>query len=65
MEMKIINLQRVWFRDTLSAPNEMTEGVPGDILPAIDQGITELLDSLRHNLTALDGPKKMPEMVWY
>ncbi|TWW71630.1 hypothetical protein D4764_16G0001270 [Takifugu flavidus] len=34
----------------------------GDLLPDLDQGITELLDSLRINLAALDGPKhNVPE----
>lgn len=33
----------------LHAPNEMTESVLGDL----EQGITELQDSLRYNLAAL------------
>lgn len=33
----------------------MTDGVLGDLLPDLDQGITELLDSLNCNLVALDG----------
>ncbi|TWW77579.1 hypothetical protein D4764_12G0009690 [Takifugu flavidus] len=44
------------------APNETTNGVLGDLLPDLDQGIIELLDSLRINLVALDGPKhNVPE----
>ncbi|XP_016321016.1 flotillin-2-like [Sinocyclocheilus anshuiensis] len=39
------------------APNETTDGVLGCFLPDLDQGITELLDSLRCNLAASDGPK--------
>ncbi|TWW77307.1 hypothetical protein D4764_12G0006970 [Takifugu flavidus] len=39
------------------APNEKTNGVLGDLLPDLDQGITELLDSLSINLAAPDGPK--------
>ncbi|TWW81314.1 [Protein ADP-ribosylarginine] hydrolase [Takifugu flavidus] len=49
--------------DNVGAPNEMTNGVLGDLLPDLDQGITELLDSLRINLVAPDGPKhNVPEV---
>lgn len=34
------------------APNEMTEGVRGDLLLDLDKGITVLLDSLKYNLAA-------------
>lgn len=45
------------------ATNEMTDCVLGYFLPDLDQGITELLDSLRCNLAALDGPKhNVPEV---
>ncbi|TWW64310.1 hypothetical protein D4764_03G0013180 [Takifugu flavidus] len=44
------------------APNETTNSVLGDLLPDLDQGITELLDNLRINLVAPDGPKhNVPE----
>ncbi|TWW81768.1 hypothetical protein D4764_01G0015830 [Takifugu flavidus] len=44
------------------APNEKTNGVLGNLLPDLDQGITELLDSLRINLVAPDEPKhNVPE----
>ncbi|TWW79811.1 hypothetical protein D4764_10G0008410 [Takifugu flavidus] len=36
-----------------SSPNETTNGVLGDLLPDLDQAITELLDSLRINLAEL------------
>lgn len=39
------------------APDEMMDGVLGCLLPDPDQGITDLLDSLRYNLAALVGPK--------
>ncbi len=39
------------------APNETTDGVLGYFLTDLDQGITELLDSLKCNLVASDGPK--------
>ncbi|KAI4903310.1 hypothetical protein NFI96_031847 [Prochilodus magdalenae] len=46
------------------APNEMTDGVLGDLLPDLDQGITELLDTLKCNLVTSDGPEhKVPERV--
>ncbi|TWW81480.1 hypothetical protein D4764_01G0012950 [Takifugu flavidus] len=48
--------------DNVGAPNETTNGVLGDLLPDLDQGITELLDSLRINPVAPDGPKhNVPE----
>ncbi|KAI4879793.1 hypothetical protein NFI96_027057 [Prochilodus magdalenae] len=37
--------------------NRVTDGVLGDLLPDLDQGITELLDSLKCNLVASDGPR--------
>ncbi|TWW67218.1 hypothetical protein D4764_02G0002590 [Takifugu flavidus] len=41
----------------------MTNGVLGDLLPSLDQGITELLDSLRIDPAAPDGPKhNVPEV---
>ncbi|TWW59185.1 hypothetical protein D4764_06G0007150 [Takifugu flavidus] len=44
------------------APNETTNSVLGVFLPDLDQGITELLDSLRINLATQDGPKhNVPE----
>ncbi|KAI4902945.1 hypothetical protein NFI96_005135 [Prochilodus magdalenae] len=45
------------------AAGAATEGVLGDLLPYLDQGITELLDSLKCNLVALDGPKQCPRGV--
>ncbi|TWW74462.1 hypothetical protein D4764_14G0004650 [Takifugu flavidus] len=40
----------------------MTNGALGDLLPDLDQGITELVDSLRINLAAPDGHKyNVPE----
>ena len=47
------------------APNETTDGVLGDLLPDLDQGITELLDSLKCNLAASDGPKHNVPEVFY
>ncbi|TWW59938.1 hypothetical protein D4764_05G0000280 [Takifugu flavidus] len=45
--------------DNIGAPTETTNGVLGDLLPDLDQGITEPLDRLRINL---DGPKhRVPE----
>lgn len=38
---------------TGNAPNETTDRVLGHLLPDLDQGITELLDSL--NLAVMDG----------
>lgn len=44
------------------APNETTDGVLGDLLP--HQGITELLERLRCNLGASDGPEcNGPEVI--
>lgn len=38
---------------------------PGELLPDLDQGFTELLDSLRCNLAGPDGPKhNEPEMFF-
>ncbi len=46
--------------------NEMTDSVLGYFLPDLDQGITELLDSLRCNLVASDGPKhNVPEVFYW
>ena len=48
------------------ATNEMTDGVLGYFLPDLDQGITELLDSLRCNLAASDGPEhNVPEVFYW
>lgn len=48
--------------DTL---NETADGVLGD-LPDVDQGITEVIDSLRCNLATLDGPKhNVPKMFYW
>ncbi|TWW71665.1 hypothetical protein D4764_16G0001620 [Takifugu flavidus] len=47
----------MWPPRACACPNETTNGVLGDLLPDLDQGITELLDSLRITLAALDGPK--------
>ncbi|TWW56198.1 hypothetical protein D4764_08G0001850 [Takifugu flavidus] len=48
--------------DIVGAPDETTNGVLGDLCPVLDQGITELLDTLRINLVAPDGPKhNVPE----
>ncbi|XP_067226565.1 adenosine receptor A1-like [Chanodichthys erythropterus] len=46
-------------RNTMSghSPNETTDGVLEYFLPVLDQGITELLDSLRCNLAVSDGQK--------
>ncbi len=46
-------------------PNETADGVQGYFLPDLDQGITELLDSLRCNLEASDGPKHNVPEVFY
>lgn len=41
------------------------DGVLGDLLTDLDQGISELLDSVRCNLTASDGLKlKIPEVCY-
>lgn len=46
-------------------PNKTTDGVLG-VLPDLDQGSTELLDNLRSNLAASDGPKhKVPELLYW
>lgn len=42
---------------------ETTDGDLGDLVPVLDQGITELLDGLRCNLVALDGPNQGPVEV--
>ncbi len=42
-----------------------TDGVLGYFLPDLDQGITELLESLRFNLTVSDGPKHNVPVVFY
>ncbi|KAK3531505.1 hypothetical protein QTP70_023861 [Hemibagrus guttatus] len=47
------------------APNETTDGVLEYFLPDLDQGITELLDSLRCNQVASDGPKANVPDVFY
>ncbi len=48
------------------APNETTDGVLGYFLPDLDQGITELLDSLRGNLAGSDGVKQnVPEVFFW
>ncbi len=44
---------------------ETTDGVLGYFLPDLDQGITELLESLRCNLTVSDGPKHNVPVVFY
>ncbi|KAI4892301.1 hypothetical protein NFI96_006564 [Prochilodus magdalenae] len=42
------------------------DDVLGDLLPDLDQGITELLDSLKCNLVASDGPKhNVPEVFYW
>lgn len=47
-------------------PNKTTDGVLGELLPDLDQGSTELLDILRSNLAASDGPKhKVPELLYW
>ncbi len=48
------------------APNETTDGVLGYFLPDLDKSITALLDSLRCNLVAMDGPKhNVPEVFYW
>ena len=48
------------------APNETTDGVLGYFLPDLDQSITELLNRLRCNLAAPDGPKhNVPEVFFW
>lgn len=47
------------------APNEMTDGVLGDLLPDLGQSITELLDSLRFNLLESDERKHNVPEVFY
>ncbi len=48
------------------APNETTDGVLGYFLTDLDQGITELLDSLRCNLAVSDEPKhNVPEVFYW
>lgn len=45
------------------APNEITGGVLGDLLPDLDQGITEPLDGLRYNAATSDGQQNnVPEV---
>lgn len=43
----------------------MTDGVLGYFLPDLDHGITELLNRLRCNLVASDGPKHNVLGVFY
>ena len=38
------------------APDESADGVMGDLFPDLDQGISELLDSLWQYLAASDAP---------
>lgn len=38
--------------DNVRTPNEMMDIVLGDLLPDLDQSLTELLDSLKCNLAA-------------
>lgn len=46
-----------------NAPNEMMDGVLRDFLPDLEQGVTELLDSLRCKLRESDWPKhNVPEV---
>ncbi len=46
--------------------NEMTDGVLEYFLLDLDQGITELLDRLRCNLAASDGPRyNVPEVFYW
>ncbi len=48
------------------APNETTDGVLAYFLPDLDQGIIDLLDSLRCNLAASDEPKhNVPEVFYW
>ncbi len=48
------------------ALNETADGVLGYFLTDLDQGITELLDSLRCNLAVSDGPKhNVPEVFYW
>ena len=46
------------------APDEMVDDDLGDLLPDLDQGISELLDSLWHYLVVADAPlHNVPEVL--
>ncbi|KAJ8345370.1 hypothetical protein SKAU_G00295630 [Synaphobranchus kaupii] len=46
------------------APDETADGVLGDLLPDLDQGISELLDSLWRYLAAADAPRhNVPDVL--
>ena len=45
-------------------PDEMVDGVLGVLLPDLDQGVSELLDSLWSYLAAVDAPiRDIPEVL--
>ncbi len=45
------------------APDEIMDGTLGDLLPDLDQGISELLDNLWCYLVAVDAPiHNIPEV---
>lgn len=44
----------MWLASPNGVPNEMMDGVPEDLPPDLELGITEILDRLRCNLVASD-----------
>lgn len=59
----IQRLQMMWLASPNGVPNEMMDGVPEDLPPDLELGITEILDRLRCNLVASDEWKcNVPEV---